>query len=186
MRELARREKVIIVVVAVAVVVFLMQRFLIEPQSRKLRELRAELTDLSKQTTGIGPKLVEFNQLNSNLIQKKRDLAKLEQALSKKAELAEIINAVSRQARTHGLRLQQLRPQRATPVRTQAGGRSGEFRQLNVDIGIRGRYQDLGDFLTALEEQPFFVRVAELRVQRRGAGGPLLEINLKLAIVMRS
>lgn len=185
MRELSRREKVIAAVVAVVVIAFFVNRFLLEPWGRELRELRAELTELNKQTASVAPKLVEFNKLSSDLVGKQRQLAEMEEVLLRKVELAEIINTVSRQARTHGLQLQHLRPQRATAMRTRAG-RSEQYRKLNLDIGMRGRYEELGDFLAALEQQPFYVRVAELRVQRGSARPPLLDIQLKLAIVMRS
>ena len=185
MKELSRREKVIAAVVSVVLIVFLVNQFLLEPQVRKVRKLRAELTELTGQTASIAPKLVEFNKLSTDLVIKQRQLEKTEQVLSRKAELAEIISSVSRQARSHGLQIQQLRPQRATVMRSRAG-RSSEYRQLNVDLGMSGRYEELGDFLTALEQQPFYIRVAELRLQRGNKRPPLLDIQLKLAIVMRS
>jgi Tfp pilus assembly protein PilO len=185
MKELSRREKVIAAVVSVVLIVFLVNQFLFEPQVRKVRKLRAELTELTGQTASIAPKLVEFNKLSTDLVIKQRQLEKTEQVLSRKAELAEIISSVSRQARSHGLQIQQLRPQRATVMRSRAG-KSSEYRQLNVDLGMSGRYEELGDFLAALEQQPFYIRVAKLRVQRGNKRPPLLDIQLKLAIVMRS
>jgi len=185
MKELSRREKVIAAVVAVVVVVFLVNRFLLEPQGKKVRKLRAELTELTGQTAIIAPKLVEFNKLSSDLVSKQRKLEEIEQVLSRKAELAEIISEVCRQARSNGLQIQQLRPQRATTVRS-GDGKLSEFRQLNVDLGMSGRYEELGDFLAALQGQPFYIKVAELRVQRGNNRPPLLDIQLKLAIVMRS
>lgn len=185
MKELSRREKVIAAMVATALIVFLVNRFLLEPQGKKVRNLRAELTKLTEQTATIAPKLVEFNKLSSDLVIKQKKLEKIERVLSRKAELAEIISAVSDQARSHGLQILQLRPQRATAVRSQ-GGRPSEYRQLSVDFVMSGRYEELGDLLAALERQPFYIRVAELQIQRGNNRPPLLDINLKLAIVMRS
>ena len=185
MKELSGREKVIAGVVAVVVVFFLVNRFLFEPQANKVKNLRAKLTELTGQTASIAPKLVEFNKLSSDLVSKQRKLEEIEQILSGKAELAEIISAVSREARSNGLQIQELKPQRATAMRSR-DGKLSEFRQLNVDLGMSGRYEELGDFLAALEEQPFYIRVADLRVQRGNKRPPLLDIQLKLAIVMRS
>jgi Tfp pilus assembly protein PilO len=185
MKELSRREKVIAAVVAVVMIVFLVNRFLLEPQARDVRKLRAELTELTGQTASIAPKLVEFNKLRSDLVNKKRQLEEIEQVLSGKGELAEIIGTVSRQARSHGLQIQQLQPQRAT-VMLSRGGRPSEYRQLKVDLAMSGRYEELGDFLAALEQQPFYIRVAELRVSRGKRPQSLLDIQLKLAIVMKS
>jgi len=185
MKELSGREKVIAAVVAVVLIVFLVNRFLFEPQVRKVRKLRVELTELTGQTASIAPKLVEFNKLSSDLVIKQRQLEEIEQVLSGKAELAEILSSVSRQARSHGLQIQQLRPQRATAMRSRAG-KPSEYRQLKVDLGMSGRYEELGDFLAALKEQPFYIRVAELRVSRGNRRQPLLDIQLKLTIVMRS
>jgi len=185
MKELSGREKVIAAVVAVVAIVFLVNRFLLEPQVRKVRKLRAELTELTGQTGNIAPKLVEFNKLSTDLVIKQRQLEKIEQVLSRKAEVAEIISSVSRQARSHGLQIQQLRPQRAT-VMLSRGGKPSEYRQLNVDLEMSGRYEELGDFLAALKQQSFYIRVAELRVQRGNKRPPLLDIQLKLAVVMRS
>ena len=164
---------------------FLVNRFILEPQSRKARKLQAELTELSKQTASVAPKLVEFNKLSSGLVSKRRQIAKLEQVLSRKAEPAEVISLVSREARKHGLQLQQLKPQRATAMRTRAG-RSEQYRQLIVDIKISGGYEELGEFLATLEQQPFYIRVSELRVRQGRRLASLLDIDLKLSIVMRS
>jgi Tfp pilus assembly protein PilO len=119
------------------------------------------------------------------LVQKKRQVAELEQALPQKAETAEVIHKVSTQARSNGLQIQQIRPQKVTVLRTR-GGKGGEFRQLFINLGIRGRYEQLGDFLAGLEKQPFHVKVAELHMSRREEREQRLEIQLKLEIVVRS
>jgi len=185
MRELNKREKIITAVVGLVAIVFVVNQFLLEPHTRKVRKLRAELDELNQQTTSIGPKLVEFNSLNSNLIEKRRQVAELEQALSYKAEVAEIIYEVSRQAKNEGLQIQNLRPEKDTALRTQSG-RTGEFRELVLNLGIRGRYEQLGEFIRSLEKQPFYVKVAELRVERTREPPQNLQIQLQLEIVVRS
>ena len=185
MKELSKREKIIVSIVTVVAVAFLVNRFVLEPQSKKMKQLRAELASLNEQAASIGPKLVDFNRLNSELIQKKREVADLEKALPKKAETAEVIQQVSTQARSSGLQIQQIRPQKATVLSTR-GGKSGEFRQLFIDLGIRGRYEQLGNFLTGLEQQPFYVKVAELHLSKREMTERQLEIKLRLEIVVRS
>ena len=185
MKALNKREKIITGIVAVVLVGYLVNQFVLEPQSKKMSQLRKELTSLDEQASSMGPKLVEFNQLNSELGKKKERLAELEQALSKRAETAEVIHQVSTQARIKGLQIQQIRPQRSTVLRTR-GGKPGEFRQLLLNLGIRGRYEQLGDFLAGLEQHPFYVKVAELHVSKREMREQRLEIQLKLEIVVRS
>lgn len=185
MKKLSTREKIIVGVVAVVAVIFLVNSFLLEPHNKKMKKLRAELASLNEQAASIGPKVVEFNRLNSELVKKKRQLAELEQALPQKAETAEIIHQISRQARSNGLQIQQIRPQESTMLATR-GGKPGEFRQQFVNVGIRGRYEQLGDFLAGLERQPFHVQVAEMHVERRDRSSSLLEIQLMLQIVVKS
>ena len=185
MRELNTREKIITAVVGLVAIVFFVNQFLLEPQSKKLRKLQTELEELNQQTTSIGPKLVEFNSLNANLLNKRRQVAELEKALSYKAEPAEIINEVSRQAKTQGLQIENLRPERDTTLRTQ-GGKMGEFRLLVLNLGIQGRYEQLGEFISSLEKQPFYVKVAQLRVERGRERQQNLQIQLQLEIVVRS
>ena len=185
MRELNTREKIITAVVGLVAIFFCINQFLLEPQSKKVRKLRAELEELNRQTTTIGPKLVEFNSLNANLLNKKRQVAELEKALSYQAEVAEIIHEVSRQAKTKGLQIQSLRPEKEISLRTQ-GGKVGEFRRLVLNIGVRGRYDELGEFLSALEKQPFYVKVEKLSVEGGREDRPLLAIELQLDIVVRS
>ena len=185
MKELNKREMIIVSIVTVVAIAFLVNRFVLEPQSKKMKQLRKELASLNEQAASIGPKLVDFNNLNSNLVKKERQLAELEQALPQKAQTAEVIHKVSTQARSNGLQIQQIRPQKATVLRTR-GGKRGEFRQLFINLGIRGRYEQLGDFLAGLEQQPFYVKVAELHVDRGERRSSLLEIQLKLQIVVRS
>ena len=185
MKELNKREKIIVSIVSVVAVAFLVNRFVLEPQGKKMKQLRKELASLNEQAASIGPKLVDFNRLNSELVQKKRQVAELEQALPQKAETAEVIHKVSMQARSNGLQIQQIRPQKATVLSTR-GGKKGEFRQLFIDLGIRGRYEQLGDFLAGLEQQPFYVKVAELHLSKRDEREQQLEIKLRLEIVVRS
>lgn len=185
MKELNKREKIIVSIVAVVLVGFLVNRFVLEPQSKNMKKLRKELASLNEQAASIGPKLVDFNRLSSELIQKKRQVEELEQALPQKAETAEVIHKVSTQARSNGLQVQQIRPQKVTVMRTR-GGKGGEFRQLFINLGIRGGYEQLGDFLAGLDQQPFYVKVAELHVSKREKREERLEIQLKLEIVVRS
>jgi type II secretory pathway component PulM len=81
-KELNKREKIIVSIFTVIFVAFLVNRFVLEPQNKKMKQLRKELASLSEQTASIGPKLVEFNRLKSDLIRKKKRLAAVEQALS--------------------------------------------------------------------------------------------------------
>jgi Tfp pilus assembly protein PilO len=184
-KELNKREKIIVSIVAVVAIGFLVNRLVLEPQSKKMKQLRKELASLNEQAASIGPKLVDFNRLNSELVQKKRQVAELEKALPQKAETAEVIHKVSTQARSSGLQIQQIRPQKETVLRTQDGKR-GDFRQLIINLGIRGRYEQLGNFLAGLEQQPFYVKVAELHLSKREMRDQQLEIQLKLEIVVRS
>ncbi len=185
MKELSKREKIIVSIVAVVAVGFLVNRFVLEPQSKKMKQLRKELASLNEQAASIGPKLVDFNRLSSELVQKRGQVKDLEQALPQKAETAEVIHKVSTQARSNGLQIQQIRPQRETVLRTRDGKR-GDFRQLVLNLGISGRYEQLGDFLAGLEQQPFYVKVAELHLSKKEKSEERLEIQLKLEIVVRS
>jgi Tfp pilus assembly protein PilO len=185
MKQLNTREKIITAVVGLAAIVFVVNQFVLEPHTKKVRKLRAELEELNKQTTSVGPKLVEFNSLNANLMEKRRQVAELEQVLSYKAEVAELIHEVSRQARSKGLQIQNIRPEKDTALRTQ-GGKIGEFRQLVLNLGIRGRYEQLGEFISSLEKQPFYVKFAELDVEPGRERPQLLQIKLQLEITVRS
>jgi Tfp pilus assembly protein PilO len=185
MRELNTREKIITAVVGLVAIVFVINQFVLEPHTKKVRRLRTELEELNKQITSIGPKLVEFNSLNANLIKKRREVAELEQAVSYKAEVAELIHQVSREAKTQGLQIQNIRPGQDTALRTQRG-KLGEFRRLVLNLGIRGRYRQLGEFISSLEKQPFYVKVAEMRIEPRRERPQLLQIKLQLEITVRS
>ena len=185
MRELSTREKIIIGVVGLVALGFGFNQFLLEPHAGKVQKFRAELEELNKQTTSIGPKMVELNSLNANLTKKKQRVAELEQVFSYKAEPAEIINQVSRQAKNEGLQIQTIRPGRDIALRTK-GGSIGEFRRLALDMGMRGRYEQLGEFLGELQQQPFYVRVDQLKVAKGADQPQLLEIRLSLEIVVRS
>ena len=184
MRKLAKREKIIVAVVGLAAVVFLINQFLIEPQIRRLREVRAELAAADQQYASLLPKLGDLKGLSLDVVKKERQLAELEQVMSHKAEIAEIIHEISREAQIHGLQLQNLRPQ--TRAVGAQGGRPGEFRRSFIDLGIRGQYQQLGNFVNALEQQPFYVKITGLRVQRGDQQARLLNIQLKLVVVVRS
>lgn len=185
MKELTKREKIIVSIVAVVFVGFAVNRFVLEPQMKKMKQLREELASLNEQAATIGPKLVDFNRLSSELDEKKRQIAELEQALPQKIETAEVIHKVSLEARSNGLQIQQIRPQKETILSTR-GGQRGDFRQLVLNLGIRGQYEELGDFLAGLDQQPFHVKVAELHLSKKVKSEQQLEIQLKLEIVVRS
>ena len=184
MKQLSKREKIIVGIVAVVLVGFLVNHFVLEPQGKKMSQLRKELASLNEQAASIGPKLVEFNQLNSELVRKKQQLAELEQALSQTANMAEIIQEVSRQARTRGLQIQQAQTQKSMLLSTR-GSKLGEINQLFLNFEIRGWYKQFVGFLDDLEQQPFYIRVAELHMDRREKRSAFLDIRLKLEIVVK-
>jgi Tfp pilus assembly protein PilO len=185
MRELSTRKRIITVVVGLVAMVFVVNQVLLEPQSRKVRELRGELASLNEKIASLGPKMVEFENLNSNIIEKKKKLTELEEVFSHRSGVAEVIHEVSSQAKAQGLQIQNLRPQRDTVLRT-GSGRQGEFRRLLLNLGVRGSYEQLGDFLGGLEQQPYYVKVAKLRVERGRESPEFLHIQLQLQIVVRS
>jgi Tfp pilus assembly protein PilO len=185
MRELSTREKIITAVVGLVAMVFVVNQFLLEPHTRKVRELRGELVSLNEKIASLGPKMVEFKNLNSNIIAKKERLAELEEVLSHRSGVAEVIHEVSSQAKAQGLQIQNLRPEKDTVLRT-GSGRQGEFRRLQLNLGVRGGYEQLGDFLGGLQQQPYYVKVAELRVERGRENPEFLHIQLQLEIVVRS
>jgi Tfp pilus assembly protein PilO len=185
MKDLSKRGKIIVSIVTVVLVGFLVHRFVLEPQNKKMKQLRKKLASLSEQTAVIGPKLAELNRLKSGLIKKKRQIAELEEALSQTAEMTEIIQEVSKQARTRGLQIQQARAQKNMVLSTR-GSKLGDIDQLFLSLEIRGWYKQLVDFLGDLEQQPFYIRVAELHMDRRERHSALLDIRLKLEIVVRS
>jgi Tfp pilus assembly protein PilO len=184
-KELGNREKIIISIFVVVLVGFLVNRFVLEPQRKKMKQLREELASLSEQTAGIGPKLAEFNRLKSDLVKKKRQIAELEKALFQTADMAEIIQEVSKRARTRGLKIQQAQTQESMLLSTR-GSKLGDIYQLFLNLEIRGWYNQLVDFLGDLDQQPFYIRVAELHMDRREKRSALLDIRLKLEIVVRS
>lgn len=185
MKELSKREKIIVSIVGVVAFAFLVNRFVLEPQMKKMKQLRKELASLSAQAAEIKPKLVEFNRLKSDLVKKKKGIAELEQALSQTADMAEVIQQVSTQARTHGLQIQQTQTQKSMLLRTRSS-ELGDIYQLFLNLEIRGWYKQLVGFLGDLEQQPFYIRVAELHMDRAERRSALLDIRLKLEIVARS
>ena len=185
MKALNKREIIIVSIVTVVAVAFLVNRFVLEPQDKKMKRLRKELASLNEQAASIGPKLVDFNRLKSDLVKKKRQIAELEQALSQTADMAELIQQVSKQARSRGLQIQQTQTQKSMLLSTR-GSELGDIYQLFLNLEIRGWYKQLVGFLGDLEQQPFYIRVAELHMDRRGRRSALLDIRLKLEIVVRS
>ena len=185
MKELSTRGKIIVSIVTVVLVGLLINHFVLEPQRKKIKQLRKELASLSEQTAGIGPKLIEFNRLKWDLVKKKRQIAELEEALFQTADMVEIIQQVSKQARTQGLQIQQTRTQKSMLLSTQ-DSELGDIYQLFLSLEIRGWYKQLVGFLGDLEQQPFYIRLAELHMDRRERRSALLDIRLKLEIVVRS
>lgn len=185
MKELSKREKIIVSIVVVVLVGFLINGFVLEPQDKKMKQLRKELASLNEQAASIGPKLVDFNRLKSDLVKKKRQIAELEQALSQTADMAGLIQQVSKQARSRGLQIQQTQTQKSMLLSTR-GSELGDIYQLYLNLEIRGWYKQLVGFLGDLEQQPFYIRVTELHMDRRGRRSALLDIRLKLEIVVRS
>ena len=185
MKELSKREKIIVSIVVVVLVGFLINGFVLEPQDKKMKQLRKELASLDEQAARIGPKLVDFNRLKSDLVKKKRQIAELEQALSQTADMAMLIQHVSKQARSRGLQIQQTQTQKSMLLSTR-GSELGDIYQLYLNLEISGWYKQLVGFLGDLEQQPFYIRVTELHMDRRGRRSALLDIRLKLEIVVRS
>ncbi|MFP3870931.1 MAG: type 4a pilus biogenesis protein PilO [Syntrophobacteria bacterium] len=184
MRQLSTREKLLTTLVAIALVVTLMQELVIAPQRERLHQARRELTAGNQALASLGTKLAGFQAVRQEVLRKEQELAALNRSLSSPAELSQIIHRLTDQARIHGLRLVYVRPEEAEEMTTRAG-KPAQFRRSVMEIGIRCRYQELGEFLAALEREHFYVRIAALELERDQAEPRRLDVRLRVAIVVR-
>ena len=185
MRALTTREKLLTTAVAIVLAVVLVDKLILTPQTRRLQEARNELRAANESLAGLGAKLAGFRTVQQGVLNKEQELQALKRTLSFAGELTQVIHLLSNEARNHGLRLQYLRPQK-TQVMSTRSGQPSSFRSSVMELGIRCRYKELGNFLTALEKERFYLRVADLQVERGQAQPPFLDVRLKLAIVVRS
>ena len=185
MRALTTREKLLTTAVAIVLAVVLVDKLILTPQTRRLHQARHELQAANESLAGLVAKLAEFRTVQQEVLRKEQELQALKGSLSYAGEITQVIHRLTTEARNHGVRLEYLRPQKSEVMSTRSGQPSS-FRSSLMELGIRCRYKELGNFLAALERQQFFVRVADLRVRRGQAQPPFLEVMLKVTIVARS
>lgn len=184
MRALSRREKVLATMVATALLVTLVQQLLLRPQKQELDRVRQELREADRKLAAVHAKLAGLQVLRREVQSKKERLAGLQEELSFEGDISQILHTLTTEARSRGINLQYLRPLGNSPLQTQAG-KPGMFQRSTVELGLRCQYRELGEFLRALEQLPYFLRVAGMEVGVAEEKPRLLDVRLRMAIVAR-
>ena len=185
------RQRLLVFVAAAAVLLFLANALLLQPQRVKQRRLAAETAQSQKSLADIQAQLgrmVAADANDPNALLRKRQAAL-------RAELGQVNSRIAREerrftppermravledmlARNRRLALVDLRTLPVVPVAPQAapGAPAGVFRH-GLELTVRGTYKELYDYLRLLEGLPsqlYFAR-AELTVSEH----PLLTLKL--------
>lgn len=185
------RQRLLVFVAAAAVLLFLANALLLQPQRLKQRRLAAETAQSQKSLADIQGQLgrmVAADANDPNAVLRKRQAAL-------RAELGQLNSRIAREqrrftapermravleemlARNKRLTLVDLRTLPVVPIAPQAaaGAPAGMFRH-GLELTVRGSYEELYDYLRLLEDLPsqlYFAR-AELTVSEH----PLLTLKL--------
>ena len=185
------RQRLLVFVAAAAVLLFLANALLLQPQRLKQRRLAAETAQAQKSLAGLQAQLgrmVSDDANDPNALLRKRqaalraELSALNSRIAKEERrftAPEHMRAVLEDmlARNKRLTLVDLRTLPVVPIAPQsaAGAPAGVFRH-GLELTVRGTYEELYDYLRLLEDLPsqlYWAR-AELTV----ADHPLLTLKL--------
>lgn len=148
---------------------------LIEPQMRKIERAEAALEEHRALFGESGR--IPIEDLARRLVTIRRSLARVEQRSQFGRDSSELYGAVLELAAAIDVDVQNVNP---GELRAQADGR---LASREIDLALRGSYEQIAGFLRAIEDLPGYVRIVTVNLQPRVATEDLVEARVSCELI---
>ena len=157
-------------------------RFLYLPVLARIAERRALLQDLSVKIEDARVLTEQLSQQQTALDQAKTQFQAMYGRVGNGQSVARILEDLSLQAKGDRLELTAVQPRTADDQNPPLViGPELALREVPLTIQLKGRYQQMGEFLSRLSDGPFVASVRKLSMRKPQADSAQLEADLSLA-----
>ena len=172
---LSKRERQIFIVTLSVLMIFLLDRFILEP-----------VLDARTQMVSERQELIKKIQKSSEMIKQKDKLSKewddrVNNGLSSDVSVAEstVLNALRNWTQDYGLTLVSIKPERKK-------GEEGEMKEIIFNLVCSGSMSSVGEFLFQIENSFFPVKIKDFQLGSRAEDGNEMSLQLKLSSIYLS
>ena len=161
-------------------------RWLYLPAVAHLREQRAVLNDLRVKIADARVLAEQLSQQQAALTAAREDYQALRGRVGDRQSVARVLEALGQQAGRHHLELATVQPPRADgeePLLVTIGSEL-TLRAVPLRVQLKGRYQEIGEFLGEFPGAPFLATVNSLSITKPHADALQLEAELTLGVYL--
>ncbi len=165
--KLSWREKIIIIVTIIAAFYFFFYQTLYLSKAKEANSLRSEIVTINNEITSFTAQITEMAKRIDEL--KKAapatELTEIKRLTGDATKLSFLLEEFTRLARGTKVDFIAIKP---TMVEDK-----GRYMELKLSIDLRARYQQLGEYVKALEDLPRGMVINDLRIESNLASHPL-------------
>lgn len=165
--KLSLREKLIIVVSIIAAFYFLFYQALYLSKANEAKKLRNEIVTINNELTSLSAQITEMAKKIDEL--KKavpaNELTEIKRLTGDATKLSFLLEEFTRLARESKVEFIAIKP---TMVEDK-----GKYLELKLSIDLRARYQQLGEYVKALENLPRGMIINDIKIESNPASHPL-------------
>ena len=185
----AENKKSIVVAGILIMSTALLFQFVYFPKSRELKRLTAEYKDVGKDIDELYNFIGGRENLKGNIIEKRKELALLEQALPSEKGVSNIIKQLNEEAKRFKIDVISLKPRDLFVYKDDKGRelKISEYfcKCMPLRLNIESRYQDLGEFLMSMEtSRNPMISIVMVKIEKDKDIAPRIEAMIDLNIFM--
>jgi len=185
---LKNREKILIIFAVIAVAVLLFDYFYVTPQSRKIKELKADLkgADLKSEESLLVTKGVET--LEAEVLRQEEAVKRLSERTLRGEEFRTFLRHLAKESDSPQMKVISLTPQEENllPPTENKEGLASQYRRVTVQMVLHSTYAKLETYLKGIEELPFLINVDNIQAERLEEVHPLLKVTMGLSMYITS
>jgi Tfp pilus assembly protein PilO len=169
----SKREKIFLVaILALSLMGWLL---LCRPRMQEASHLKAELAHMTRRAEGARGTIQASERLKRELDAAQTRLQYLEAKVPSHRNFSSILAQLAEPARRHHIRILSTKPVE--------GGKEGPeslYQTLPIEVEIRCRYLDFGQYLEDLHGRPLLLNVESLQIRRAEKESPTLSVHMVL------
>ncbi len=182
------REKILIILAVIVVVIWAFVTFYYTPQSRKIKELKADLkaADLKSDESLLVAKGVET--LEAEIPRKEEALRRLSERTLRGEEFRTFLRHLAKQSDSPQMKVVSLTPQEENlpPPEGKKEGSPSQYRRVTVQMVLHSTYAKLGTYLKGIEGLPFLINVDNIQIEKIEEVQPFLKVTIGLSMYITS
>lgn len=154
------------------------------PLARAVRTQAGRLTDLKAMTAEAHVLTSQTAAHQASYAAALADYQRAMQRVAPDVSLARVLEALGAQAKLHRLDLSSIQPEDPDPPQRYAVDSRLTLRAVPIRVHVRGRYQQVGQFLEALAGAPYLAAVREMTLSRPAGDSRQLEADIVVSVYL--